>query len=294
MNKELLEKTLKKDLTESDLRTRLSVILCHNIDDYGLKATFGAKRLEDLLKIDYSQLTHAERLDKVRCLRSIRRDVHLYGCTLKGEFNDLNLTDEEALIPISALNISKRIKSILYRSGYIYVLGDLLSTPYHKIEQLRGMGAKNLEELNEYLESLGYSIKVTGPNIDAIKKELSESGKILIEEVIPSRKVMFALNRTGIYTLDQLLEKDLETIPGIGKVYQKEIAEYLKDYLSQDKKQDEDKNKDEELLKLSKNRDALLQRNIELRLEQQAVTEQLRQIEAEIRRKKSGVQYGKK
>ena len=72
------------------------------------------------------------------------------------------------------------------------------------------------------------------------------------------------------------------------------IAEYLKDYLSQDKKQDEDKNKDEELLKLSKNRDALLQRNIELRLEQQAVTEQLRQIEAEIRRKKSGVQYGKK
>ena len=53
-------------------------------------------------------------------------------------------------------------------------------------------------------------------------------------------------------------------------------------------------NKDEELLMLSKNRDALLQRNIELRLEQQAVTEQLRQIEAEIRRKKLGVQYGKK
>ena len=38
-------------------------------------------------------------------------------------------------------------------------------------------------------------------------------------------------------------------------------------------------NKDEELLMLSKNRDALLQRNIELRLEQQAVTEQLRQID---------------
>ena len=211
-----------------------------------------------------------------------------------GHETDVLIFAQSSVPLISGIIISKRIKSILYRSGYIYVLGDLLSTPYHKIEQLRGMGAKNLEELNEYLESLGYSIKVTGPNIDAIKKELSESGKILIEEVIPSRKVMFALNRTGIYTLDQLLEKDLETIPGIGKVYQKEIAEYLKDYLSQDKKQDEDKNKDEELLKLSKNRDALLQRNIELRLEQQAVTEQLRQIEAEIRRKKSGVQYEKK
>ena len=292
MNKELLEKTLKKDLTESDLRTRLSVILGYDITDYGLVATFNAKRLEDLLKIEYNKLIHAERLGKIRCLKGIKRDVHLFGCTLKDEFKDLNLTDEEALIPISALDISKRVKSILYRTGYIYVLGDLLSTPYNKLEQLRGMGEKNLEELTSYLERIGYTIKISTPSVEQIKKELSESGEILVEQVIPSKKIMYALNRTGIYTINQLLEKDLETISGIGKVYQKEIITSLKDYISNDKKIDEEKNK--ELVRLSKERDNLIQRNIELRLEQQEVTEKLRQIEAEIRSKKSGVQYGKK
>jgi histone deacetylase complex regulatory component SIN3 len=148
MKKELLEKTLKKDLTESDLRTRLSVILGYDITDYGLVATFNAKRLEDLLKIEYNKLVHAERLGKIRCLKGIKRDVHLFGCTLKDEFKELNLTDEEALIPISALDISKRVQSILYRTGYIYVLGDLLSTPYNKLEQLRGIRAE-IEAINE-------------------------------------------------------------------------------------------------------------------------------------------------
>ena len=287
MKKELLEKTLKKDLTESDLRTRLSVILGYDITDYGLVATFNAKRLEDLLKIDYAQLIHAERLDKIRCLKGIKRDVHLFGCTLKDEFKELNLTDEEALIPISALDISKRVQSILYRTGYIYVLGDLLSTPYNKLEQLRGMGEKNLEELTSYLERIGYTIKPLETSVEQIKKELSESGQILIENVVPSRKIMFALNRTGIYTLEQLLEKDLDTIPGIGKVYQKEIAIALKEYITQDKKINEE---DQELVRLSKERDNLRQRNIELHLEQLEVTEKLRQVEAKIRNKKSKFQ----
>ena len=291
MKKELLEKTLKKDLTESDLRTRLSVILGYDITDYGLVATFNAKRLEDILEIEYAQLIHAERLGKIRCLKGIKRDVHLFGCTLKDEFKELNLTDEEALIPISALDISKRVQSILYRTGYIYVLGDLLSTPYNKLEQLRGMGEKNLEELTSYLERIGYTIKPLETSVEQIKKELSESGQILIENVVPSRKIMFALNRTGIYTLEQLLEKDLDTIPGIGKVYQKEIAIALKEYITQDKKINEE---DQELVRLSKERDNLRQRNIELHLEQLEVTEKLRQVEAKIRNKKSGVQYEKK
>ena len=103
---------------------------------------------------------------------------------------------------------------------------------------------------------------------------------------------MLALNRAGIYTLNQLLEKDLETIPGIGKVYQKEIATSLRDYVTQEPKKEEVA--DEELIRLSKERNSLLQRNIELRLEQIEVTEKLRQIEAEIKNKKLGVQYGKK
>ena len=91
----------------------------------------------------------------------------------------------------------------------------------------------------------------------------------------------------------QLLEKDFRTIPGIGKTYQQEITTSLKDYISEDKKQ-KVQEKEEELVSLSQERDLLRQRSIELRLEQIEVTEKLRQVEAEIRAKKAGVQYGKK
>ena len=102
---------------------------------------------------------------------------------------------------------------------------------------------------------------------------------------------MLALNRRGIYTLDQLLERELTAIPGVGKVYQKEIASGLKKYTKQDETLGET---NQELVELSKVRDELRKRNIELRLEQLEVTEKLRKIEAEIRNKKAGIQYGKK
>ena len=293
MEKELLEKTLKKELTESDLRTRLSVILSHNPCYYGLVTVFNASRLEDLLKIEHAELVRAEKQGKIHLLRGIKRDIHLYGCTLNGEFDHLGITDEEALIPISALEIPKRVKSIFYRTGCINVLGDLLSEPYSKIERLRGMGEKTLEDLTVYLESIGYPIKTQGPTVIERKKELAENGELLVDNVISSKKTLQALNRAGIYTLDELLEKDFRTIPGIGKTYQQEITTSLKDYISEDKKQ-EVQEKETELASLSQERELLRQRSIELRLEQIEVTEKLRQVEAEIRCKKAGVQYGKK
>lgn len=293
MEKELLEKSLKKDLTESDLRTRLSVILSHDITDYGLVTTFNARRLEDLLKIEHAELVRAEKQGKIYWLRGIKRDIHLYGCTLNGEFDHLGLTEEEALIPISALDIPKRVKSILHRTGCINVLGDLLSVPFSKIEHLRGMGDKTLEELTVYLDSIGYPIKTMGPSLAERKKELVENGELLVDGVISSIKTIQALNRAGIYTLDQLLEKDLAKIPGIGKAYFQEIVTSLKDYISEDKKQEEQR-KETELENLTIERDRLRQRNIELHLEQIEVTEKLRQVEAEIRCKKAGMQYGKK
>ena len=293
MEKELLEKSLKKELTESDLRTRLSVILSHDITDYGLVTTFNARRLEDLLKIDHLELVRAEKQGKIHWLRGIKRDIHSFGCTLNGEFDHLGITEEEALIPISALEIPKRVKSILYRTGCINVLGDLLSEPFSKIERLRGMGEKTLEDLTVCLESIGYPIKTQAPSVADRKKALEENGELLVESVIPSRKTMQALNRTGIYTVDELLERDFDTIPGIGKTYYQEIVTSLKDYISEDKKQEQQRKKTE-LENLTIERDRLRQRSIELRLEQIEVTEKLRQVEAEIRCKKAGVQYGKK
>lgn len=293
MKKELLEKSLKKELTENDLNTRLSIILSSNITDYGLESTFNAIRLEDLLKIDYKELVLAERHERIRGLKSVKRDIHLYGCVLNGEFEHLELTEEEALIPISALDIPKRIKSILYRTGTITVLGDLLSTPYSRLERLRGMGEKNLGELTSCLESIGYSITVLGKSVSARKKGLEENGERLVESIIPSRKIMLALNRAGIYTIEELLERDFATIPGIGKVYQQEIVTNLKGYISKDKTSEEQA-KDEELSRLTAEKKQLQQRSIALRLEQIEVTEQLRHVEANIRSKKTGVQYAKK
>ena len=117
--------------------------------------------------------------------------------------------------------------------------------------------------------------------------------ELLVESVIPSKKTMYALNRAGIYTVDELLERDFDTIPGIGKTYYQEIVTSLKDYISEDKKQEQQR-KETELENLTIERDRLRQRSIELRLEQIEVTEKLRQVEAEIRCKKAGVQYGKK
>ncbi len=293
MNKELLEKSRKRDLSESDLRTRLSEILSHSIRAYGLYETFGATRLEDLLEIDYENLVKAEKEGKIQWLNGIKRDLHLYGCTLKGEFAHLDLTEEEVLIPISALEIPKRVKSILRRTGCINVLGDLLTTPYEKIVGLRGMGKKAQEDLTVYLDSLGYPLPSSGISIAKKKADLEANGEILVDSVIDSRKTMLVLNRAGIYTVDELLERDFRTIPGIGKAYEQEIITSLKDYISTEKTEEEIE-KESELASLTTERDRLRQRNIKLRLEQIEVTEKLRQVEAEIRSKKTGVQYGKK
>lgn len=289
MKKELLQKTRKKELLESDLKTRLSVILSHN---HGLYTTFGATRLEDLLEIDYETLVQAENEGKIMWLNSIRRCIHIYGCTLKGEYSDLDISEEEALIPIDALEIPTRVKTALKRTGCINVLGDLLSVPYSKIANLRGMGEKSETDLRLYLESLGYNVTKQENSIAERKAKLEEAGELLVDGVIESRKIMLALNRAGIYTVDELLERDLSSIPGIGKVHQQEIVTSLKDYICQENQ--EELEKESELARLSQEREKLHRRNIELRLEQIEVTEKLRQVEAEIRSKKAGIQYEKK
>lgn len=291
MKKELLEKTRKRELSESDLRTRLSVILGRELSEFGLYTTFGATRLEDLLEIDYEDLVQAEKEGKIRWLNSIKRYIHIYGCTLKGEFNHLGISEEEALIPIDALEVPTRVKTSLGRTGCINVLGDLLSTPYSKIERLRGMGGKTKEDLKVYIESLGYSLQNAGISVEEKKEQLESSGELLVERVIDSRKIMLALNRAGIYTVDELIERDFRTIPGIGETSEKEIVTNLKDYVAQEHEVDE---KEEELERLTQERDSLRKRNIALVLEQREVTEQLNQVQASIRSKKTGVQYGKK
>lgn len=292
MKKELLKKSRKKELSESDLRTRLNVILPHSLSEYGLYTTFGATRLEDLLEIDYETLVQAESEGKIRWLNSIRRCVHIYGCTLKGEYSDLGISEEEALIPIDALDVPTRVKTALKRTGYINVLGDLLSVPYSKIANLRGMGEKSETDLRLYLESLGYNVNNQAISVAERKANLAESGELLVDRVIESRKIMLALNRVGIYTVDELLERDLSSISGIGKVSRQEIITSLKDYIYQENQ--EELEKEIELARLSQERDALRRRNIELRLEQIEVTEKLRQVEADIRSKKAGIQYAKK
>ena len=294
MKKELLEKSLKKEVTESDLRIRLSAILSSNITDYGLGSAFNATILEDLLKIDYKDLVQAEKEGKIRCLNSIKKDIHSYGYTLKGEFEHLELTEEELLIPILALEIPRRIKSILYRTGTITVLGDLLSTPYSRLENLRGMGEKNLGELTSYLESIGYPIQNPNNSVIERKRNLEATGETLVETVISSKRITQALHRANIYTIEELLEKpDFAVIPGIGHKSQKDLVASLEGYTSKETPQ-ETIDQENRLSALMQERQQLQQRNIALQLEQIEVTEQLKAVHASIRAEKKGVQYGKK
>ena len=303
MNK-LLKKSLYTELYEEDLETRLEDILEGDIEQYGLCSVFGVQSLGDLLEIDYDDLVEADKAGKIRNLGKVKRRLHKFGCTLKNEYASLGISEAEALIPVSEFDVSSRVIRALRSTGRIDVLGELLTVPYGELSYIRHFGAKSQKELKEYVESLGYNLCDTGTSVLDIKASLRSQGEILVEDVIDSRAIMLALNRAGIYTLDGLLDRDLRSIPGIGKIYQDDIINRLRDYAEKisggeyGSSDDVVEERDSELTRLEEKRDTLRMRNIELVLEQAEVTNQLEEIKLQIKEKSSKtgavVQYGKK
>lgn len=298
MREELLKKSLKRELSDDDLSTSLSDILGDDFEKCGLYSAFGITRLGDLLSIDYKDLVKAQDDEKIKHLSRIKRAVHKCGCTLKGEYDDLGISEEETLIPVTELGVSSRVIHALKRSGCIDVFGELLSVPYSKLANISHFGAKSQNELKAYIKSLGYDLQDSGINVDMKKEQLRRDGEILVEDVIDSRLVMLTLNRAGIYTLDGLLERDLHSISGIGKMFEEEIIQSLKklklENLSQCTSSSDVAEMENELVMLQQRRNMLRMRKVALVLEQAEVNAELRAIKARISGINVGVQYEKK
>lgn len=73
---------------------------------------------------------------------------------------------EELDIPITALKLSTRIYNVL-ETRNIKTLKDLLNTPRERLEEMKNLGKKSIEEIEKALEKRGYKLKTFA--------ELSES-----------------------------------------------------------------------------------------------------------------------
>ena len=292
---ELLKHSLKRDLTAADLNTRLGFIL----KDYPEHASklvhyFNIRTVKELLEIDFKDLVVEEINGNISGLKSIRNCCHNFGFLLKGEYSDLDISDEEALLPITAFDISRRCKNSLLRSGKVQCLGDLLSLNSSSLINMRNLGIKGIKEICDCLSSFGYSLDYHDDSIDKKKQQLLEKGEFLVDDVIDSRKVNFALNRAGIYSIEQLLAvEDIKDIPGIGNAYSLIIFDSLKQFSFA--RCEENINSGNEVLdSLIATRDRLRSRKIELLLEQAEIDSKLSEINKSIDKFNVGVSYDKK
>ncbi len=296
MNLEELRKhSMKRELSEKDLDTKLMVVLS-NIPDRAceLLTTFNVRYVKDLLEIDFCDLVFEERKGNICDLRNIRKCCHKFGFVLNGEYDGLDISDEEALIPITALELNQRLQKCLLRSGKVFCLGDLLSLDLNTLRNIRGLGDKGYRELSDYLGSLGYKLEPMSESVEDKKQRLKENGETLIDELIDYRKVTFALNRAGIYSVDQLLAvDDIRSISGIGDAYCSVIFDGLRTFcLGQSK--DEISTGNEDLDKLIEERNKLRGRKAALLLEQVEIDSKLSSINSSINKMSVGVSYDKK
>lgn len=291
---ELLKHSLKKELSDEDLNTKLSVLFGsfpERVEE--LYSVFKVRTIRDLLGIDFNDLVMEEKKGNIHDLKFIRNCCHNFGFTLSGEYSDLYISDEEALVPISSLDISKRCKNSLLRSGRCYFLGDLLSLDSNTLRNIRNMGDKSYSELVEYLVCLGYSLDPMEESVDEKKQHLRENGEFLVDDIIESRRASLALNRAGIYSVDQLLSvEDVRCIPGVGNVFSSIILSSLREFSLGHNEEEVISTGNEILDKLVDERNRLRVRKAELLVEQVELDSKLSEINNSINN--IGVSYDKK
>lgn len=170
-------------------------------------------------------------LERVKLLRNLKIILHYkLKVTFACEFDDLGLTPEKALYSVENFPLSKSIIIILRKLG-IYTLGDLLRTDYEILAKAWNMGEKKLQDLKDYIHSLGYTLKGEKLNLEEIKNSIKAQGGKLLEEIIDESKIYLTLYRNGIYTLEDLLNygSEVYNIKGFGPTRQKLLKQKLKE-----------------------------------------------------------------
>ena len=291
---ELVTKTRKSELTDDAASQSLTNIFDLKLYDYRLPLVFNISTLGELLDIDYSKLVDAYDYGHFNNLDYIKRKVHSLGFLLKGEYEDLNISDKVALISVNDLNIDPRLKRTLRNAGLGY-LCELLSVP---LDEIVSKNSKNYASLRECLQSLGFELKSDSIEVEKKKEQLRADGEFMIDTMFPAAtKLQNTLAKQDIYTLSQLLDRDIGLIPEVGAAYQGQIVDRLGrlslDELYRALIDAEIDKRDRELYEHQCRRNELLMRKAALRVELAIVDSELAQLPA-LGRNRAGGLYVKK
>lgn len=133
----------------------------------------GIETVEDLLKIDYEDLTKLRQLGK-KGLKEISTFLHQMGYKIKNEESDKEVKreqlKEEGKVLLEDLGLKRELYSILYREG-IFTLQEL-NNHWKEIPEIKGYGPRRQIQLSEQLSFLG--IKVTEEGLQ-IPEEVTQT-----------------------------------------------------------------------------------------------------------------------
>ena len=143
-------------MLKKEIEIRNLPIINMNISEESKKllGNIGCQTVNDLVSLNIGELenyfnnlpTYSKTVSKSLYME-IRFVVHSLGLKFKNEYSELGISDDILNIEIFSLNIPNAITSALYKFLRIKTLGELLTTNYEDIVDIRGLGEKNLEIL---------------------------------------------------------------------------------------------------------------------------------------------------
>lgn len=158
----------------------------------------------------------------------LHRDYHI---TFKGEYEELGLTSEMAVVPVTTLDLPTGIKNILTKKLDIYTFGELLTTDYQRFLETKKLGDVTIRKLKDYIHGLGYTLKDEEPTLSETLDTLKAKGVKLLEETIQDADIYMPMYRSGIYSIEDLLNNgpNFDKIYGFGPQKQQQLVEKMKE-----------------------------------------------------------------
>lgn len=231
MEKKVIFKTTKRELTDEirnmaiddvrELRFDVKELKSLGINTFGELLEFDTEKLANFFENKHS-FGYERIIDAISDLGFIMNDD-------KKKYEELNISDEVALVPVKELGLSQRVKVKLMRKLNINYLGKLLITKWRVFNNYRfHLYDEELIEIKNYIHSLGYTIIDEEETLTEVKRS---KGTDLIEISLGlSNKVANIMYRNGIFTIDDLLRfgPGIYNVFGMGDVKRNELALALK------------------------------------------------------------------
>lgn len=189
----------------------------------------GIETVEDLLKIDYEDLTKLRQLGK-KGLKEISTFLHQMGYKIKNEESDKEVKreqlKEEGKVLLEDLGLKRELYSILYREG-IFTLQEL-NNHWKEIPEIKGYGPRRQIQLSEQLSFLGIKVTEEGLQIpEEVTQTIDNQEEInkLVEKPVEKqtqeeRDKLLALQQSLLAEKQQLqlreqeIDKELANIRG--------------------------------------------------------------------------------